>query len=254
MIFKVVTNTDVTIHNLSGQKFKDFMHDHVRNGEPMEEMHFYKGSYIFNKAVPSESGTIPWTFSTHDVDRANDVVIQSGWELGNYQKCPVILWAHDHSRPAIGLGVDVRVEGEKLIGGFQPVPKTIDHFGWSIGEKAKLGILRAGSVGFMPYEFDFEDDEESGEEYLFFKRQELLEFSICNVPMNPLALQDPDFTATEVTDPGSTEQAVKSKSLEEIIGNAVDIILSKVGVVDAEKPEPDHIDHQEHSLPWRKNA
>ena len=47
------------------------------------------------------------------------------------------------------------------------------------------GYIKAGSVGFVPLEFKFSDRRQGG---IDFKRQELLEFSICPVPANANAL------------------------------------------------------------------
>jgi phage head maturation protease len=50
-------------------------------------------------------------------------------------------------------------------------------------------VIRAGSVGFrvMEIEIPSKDDSRDGTS-LIFRKQELLEFSICNVPANPWAL------------------------------------------------------------------
>jgi phage head maturation protease len=53
----------------------------------------------------------------------------------------------------------------------------------------KAGVIRAGSVGFRPIEIEIpsKNDSKDGTSLIFCK-QELLEFSICNVPANPYAL------------------------------------------------------------------
>ncbi len=71
--------------------------------------------------------------------------------------------------------------------------KSFDPFGWSIGERVKAGVIRAGSVGFRVIEIEIpskEDSPNGGKDgtALIFRKQELLEFSICNVPANPFAL------------------------------------------------------------------
>ena len=67
--------------------------------------------------------------------------------------------------------------------------KEYDAFGWSIGERVKAGVIRAGSVGFRVIEIEIPDKAAAQDgTSLIFRKQELLEFSICNVPANPFAL------------------------------------------------------------------
>jgi HK97 family phage prohead protease len=67
--------------------------------------------------------------------------------------------------------------------------KDYDPFGWGIGQRVKAGVIRAGSVGFRILEVELPSKENSKDgTALIFRKQELLEFSICNVPANPFAL------------------------------------------------------------------
>ena len=45
---------------------------------------------------------ITFVLSTDDVDRHGDVISADGWVLDSYRQNPVLLWAHDYRRPAIG--------------------------------------------------------------------------------------------------------------------------------------------------------
>jgi phage head maturation protease len=67
--------------------------------------------------------------------------------------------------------------------------KDYDPFGWAIGERVKAGVIRAGSVGFRILEIEIPSKEggKDGTAHIF-RKQELLAFSICNVPANPFAL------------------------------------------------------------------
>jgi HK97 family phage prohead protease len=80
-------------------------------------------------------------------------------------------------------------------------PKEFDPFGWSVGERVKAGVIRAGSVGFRVLEIEIPDKAAAKDgTTLIFRKQELLEFSICNVPANPFALAQGDEKAkTETT-------------------------------------------------------
>jgi HK97 family phage prohead protease len=67
--------------------------------------------------------------------------------------------------------------------------KSFDPFGRAIGERVNAGVIRAGSVGFRVLEIEIPDKESAKDgTSLIFRKQELLEFSICNVPANPFAL------------------------------------------------------------------
>ncbi len=54
------------------------------------------------------------------------------------------------------------------------------------------GAIRAGSVGFLVHKVEIQ--ENGGESTLIFRAQELLEFSLCNVPSNPYALHQDEGT------------------------------------------------------------
>jgi HK97 family phage prohead protease len=84
--------------------------------------------------------------------------------------------------------VDLSVDEAGLRGGIVFNGKEYDEFGWSIGERVRAGVLRAGSVGFRVLEVEIPGKDEEAE--LIFRRQELLEFSVRNVPANPYALAE----------------------------------------------------------------
>jgi HK97 family phage prohead protease len=132
---------------------------------------------------------IEWTFSTFDLDRYGERIDPLGWDFKRYMANPVVEWAHCFHIPAIGRAENIYVDEKGLHGSLIFNDKSFDVFGWSIGERVKSGVLRAGSVGFRVIEIEIpsKDDSKDGTS-LIFRKQELLEFSICNVPANPFAL------------------------------------------------------------------
>jgi HK97 family phage prohead protease len=112
-----------------------------------------------------------------------------GWDFSCYLKNPVIQWAHCFDIPAIGRAEHIVADEKGLRGSIVFNSKEFDPFGWGIGERVKAGVIRAGSVGFRPIEIEIPSrkDSEDGTS-LIFRKQELLEFSVCNVPANPYAL------------------------------------------------------------------
>jgi len=183
------------LYNFGNKALAEFLRSHsTAKNEPTTDIRVYQGGLFFKKEAAvkgtEEDPVIDWTFSTEDGDRVGDSIQQDGIQLENYAQNNVVLWAHDHSRPAIGLASEVSKDGN-LTGKISFVSKAIDHFGWSIGQKARLGIIKAGSVGIRILEWEWLEDEKAeavGYDFII-KKSELLEFSMCNVPANPFALQ-----------------------------------------------------------------
>ena len=138
--------------------------------------------------VVAEKG-FPWTLSTYDLDRFGERIDPHGWDFKRYMENPVVEWAHRYDTPAIGKLEGLFSDDTGLHGLVVFNDKEYDLFGWSIGQRVKAGVIRAGSVGFRVMEIEIPDKNtaEDGTS-LIFRKQELLEFSICNVPANPFAL------------------------------------------------------------------
>jgi len=131
----------------------------------------------------------PWTLSTFDLDRFGERIDPTGWDFKSYMKNPIVEWAHRYDIPAIGKIETLASDEKGLHGVIIFNEKDYDPFGWSIGERVKNGVIRAGSVGFRILEIEIPSKEDSKDgTTLIFRKQELLEFSICNVPANPFAL------------------------------------------------------------------
>jgi HK97 family phage prohead protease len=143
---------------------------------------------IANSNEQSQEG-VAWTLSTFDLDRFGERVDPNGWDFSQYIKNPVVEWAHRYDIPAIGRIEGLAVDDNGLHGSVVFNSKEYDAFGWGIGERVKAGVIRAGSVGFRVIEIEIPSKEDSKDgTSLIFRKQELLEFSICNVPANPYAL------------------------------------------------------------------
>ena len=146
-------------------------------------------SVPFQLTAENESNGYAWTLSTFDLDRFGERVDPAGWDFKRYMQNPVVEWAHRYDIPAIGKMENLSVDNNGLHGSVFFNGKEFDPFGWSIGERVKAGVIRAGSVGFRVIEIEIPSKEDSKDgTFLIFRKQELLEFSICNVPANPFAL------------------------------------------------------------------
>ena len=53
-------------------------------------------------AGEEREGALTFVISSEEVDRHGDVVAAAGWRLAEYRQNPVLLWAHDYTRPVIG--------------------------------------------------------------------------------------------------------------------------------------------------------
>ena len=130
-----------------------------------------------------------WTLSTFDLDRYGERIDPMGWDFSQYAKNPVVEWSHNYLIPAIGKIEGLAFDDNGLHGLVVFNDKSFDPFAWGIEQRVRAGVIRAGSVGFRVIEIEIPDRETAKDgTSLIFRKQELLEFSICNVPANPFAL------------------------------------------------------------------
>lgn len=133
--------------------------------------------------------------SNEGIDRDGELIKAAGWQLDNYRKNPVVLWAHDYHQPPIGKAVGVDIKDGHLLFRVEFAPAEAYPFADTIYRLYKGGFLSATSVGFIPIETEDGETLESvdGKEISIkpsrtFIKQELLELSAVPVPSNPEAL------------------------------------------------------------------
>ena len=141
------------------------------------------------KAVADRPRTFRFCFSDGSVDRMGDTIDPAGWDLADFLKNPVALWAHDSSSPPIGRASNLMVEDQRLMGDIEFMSADISPFADTIFRMVEGGWLNAVSVGFLPKEYDWADDEDR-EWGMDFHLQSLLEISVVPVPALPSALVD----------------------------------------------------------------
>lgn len=147
----------------------------------------FRVSTVVPKALDDGTRTIRFCFSDGNVDRMGDTIDPAGWDLTDFNRNPVALWAHDSSAPPIGRAGNVGIEGQRLMGDIEFAPPETYAFADTIYRLTLGNFLNAVSVGFIPldYEWSKDDDREWGIDFL---KQTLLEISVCPVPANPNAL------------------------------------------------------------------
>lgn len=129
----------------------------------------------------SGDGSFVAIASTNSVDRHGEIVDNNGWDMKAYKKNPVILWAHDHGEPAIGISKKTWVEGAgkkaKLM--ITPVLHDVTEKARAIKQLVEMGVINSLSVGFKPLE---------SADGVTYDKNELLEVSMVNVPANADAM------------------------------------------------------------------
>lgn len=166
---------------------------------------------VTGRALPptaeTGNGVTEWLISTDQVDRMNDRVDPNGVNIKRFADNPVILWCHDSWSPPIGRAAALPkvVSVSKGVSGLlmplefhRRTPLSVE-----VADLVDAGYIHAGSIGFIPHSYTiessdkYEDARHDGwwEEVRTYDAWELLEFSICSVPMNPGALIQRDVTA-----------------------------------------------------------
>lgn len=137
--------------------------------------------YIEAAITKASDGSFIAVASTNSIDRHGEVVDNNGWDLKAFKKNPVILWAHDHTEPAIGVSKKTWVDGvgkkAKLM--IQPMLHDVTEKAKAIKQLVEMGVINSLSVGFKPIE---------SPDGITFTKNELLEVSMVNVPANSDAM------------------------------------------------------------------
>lgn len=117
---------------------------------------------------------ITWVASTEGVKADGHDLQADAWDLSRYGQYGPVLWAHDMwgERLPIGKGA-AYIEGDRLM--VDVSYDTADPFAMQVRSKARKGMV-AGSVSW--------DTKTEGEEI----RNQLLEFSMVPVPLDPASL------------------------------------------------------------------
>ena len=173
-----------------------------QRGIDVEDVEMIRKWYVA-KQIDVEEGerAVVSLISTATQDRDGEILDPKGVDLTHYKKNPVVGYAHDIyggmcSSPdpdkIIGKG-KVYLEDDKLMGEITFEPVEINEFADKILKKVDFGTLRATSVGFYSegkgkYGKEKEAEGEENETF-YYAGQELLEFSIVNIPSNPEAVK-----------------------------------------------------------------
>jgi HK97 family phage prohead protease len=134
-----------------------------------------------------DARTERFVFSDATVDHSGDSIDPKGWRLDIFKRNPVALFSHMSWDPPIGRASNVKIQDGKLVGDIEFAAAEVYEFADTIYRLVKGKFLNAVSVGFKPEEWGFTSDK-SRPFGIDFKKQTLLEISVCPVPCNPNAL------------------------------------------------------------------
>lgn len=172
------------------------------------------------KNVDEKNGKFRVIASTDDVDRHGEVIVQSGWDIKNFMKNPVILFGHRSGNLPIGKATNVKIEkGEMIIEGIFASAEG-NPLAQQVRALYDEGILKTVSVGLIIKKRDENDSN-------LILEAELLELSFVPIPANPNALD------------ALKEAGIKTLDLDLIQKQIVD------GVEDEEKEEEKEGDYKE---------
>ena len=136
-----------------------------------------------------EDRVYEFTASTSTQDRDGEVIEALGWDLKNFKKNPVVMYAHDYRTLPVGKAPRVWISNDgKLKNTVEFPPEGTYEFADIVERLVDTGYLKTESVGFIPKKWEEGDGEKAPKRT--YTKQELLEISIVPVPSNPDALRN----------------------------------------------------------------
>lgn len=148
--------------------------------------------FYTTKAVEVSDRVFRFVISNETKDRHGTIIKVGGWKLDNYALNPIVFYQHLSwsSDPdyVVGKGV-VWVENNELWAECHFEPEGENEIADKLVKKLRFGSINATSVGFDPFAYGMGDTKIPGEspDEFYFREQDLLEFSIVNLPSNPTA-------------------------------------------------------------------
>ena len=137
------------------------------------------------KAIDEKEMTLTASVSTKAVDRMGDIVDPKGVDFKNFNRNPVVLFAHDYESPPIAKALWIKRSGDTIV---SKMKFADTEFAREIFAMYKDSFMRAFSIGFMAKAHERIEDKEGKFTGFNFTKTELLEFSAVPVPANPEAL------------------------------------------------------------------
>ena len=148
----------------------------------------------FDPKTVDETRKMKFVISTAKKDRGGEVINMENWSLDNYHANPVVGYQHaiyggglfTDPNPDMIIGksvvnLDTFKSKRVLVAEPEFEPKEINEIAEKVFQKLKFGSLNTASVGILPVgQGKFNKEEKT----YYYDGQELLEWSVVNIPMN----------------------------------------------------------------------
>jgi HK97 family phage prohead protease len=158
-----------------------------------------------------------------------------GFDLANYKRNPVVLFAHDYRSLPVGKAVSISQVGDSLISTVEFVPADISPVAEQCYQLAAQGFMRGASIGFKPIGAP-KSNELGGYD---FPKVELLEWSLVPVPAHPDALRRivSGAISRSIADLRTTAKSLTDRDVRAIVErqlDAADNLAKNADLSDAE--------------------
>lgn len=153
----------------------------------------------FDAKTVEETREMKFIISTATKDRGGEVINMDNWQLERYKSNPIVGYQHEvygggllgTPNPDYIIGKSVTeldsFQGKRvLVSKATFEPEKINPLAEKIFQKLLFGSLNAASVGILPVGKGTYKKEEST---YYYEGQELLEWSVVNIPMNGEAMR-----------------------------------------------------------------
>jgi len=197
-------------------------------------MRAYREEPAEGQEAPAEGAPLRFIAATENMARDGLTIRADAWQLDNFRKNPVVLWAHDYTSPPIGRADVVQEEGQLVA---SVTFDQGDEFAKSIERKYREGFLHSVSVGW----------ETQQNEGTTITRAELLDVSAVPVPGDPDALIQRQWDS--VRQSGLRVGAVLNARNRDALEQAVELI--RAVLKSATKPSEDDKEEDEEERAYR---
>lgn len=143
-------------------------------------------SFGLVRGIDRENGRVTIVISTDSIARDGWIIEAAGWRFDNYDRNPVVLWAHNDLGQPFARTVEHLTTDSELIATAEFDMEDPD--GVSIFRKISQGFINAASVRWLPIKYEWRKVGDNPSEILVFTEQELLEWSFVPVPSDAKAL------------------------------------------------------------------
>jgi len=137
--------------------------------------------------VDRDKRTLTATITTRSVDRDGDIIEPEGIDTTNFDKNPVVLWAHNYSQIPVAKITKLYTNPQGLLA---EIVFAEHSFAKDVFNLYADGFLNAWSIGFVGQKGYVEPrlDEDGRVQGYVYNKVELLELSAVPIPANPEAL------------------------------------------------------------------